>query len=334
MSVVAVFDSAAAPVAGSASLRAASARGPSVFCRSSGRDVEAGRAALAAADQERGRDRPDAEQRGAADLGAALGVRAPPAPREERYECDRLLHGAPWSSEVLGYFPFAYPTVMAGNGNTRPRSLDGMDTLGSILRAAAARGVRGRGAAVPGQPARAERRGPPGRDHRSGSIVFVVLTGWATVALMGRDGPTEEEFERVVVRSEQLAALPPARQRGDRVRAARGRRHRRAAGRVPGRARGGPGRRLAPRPRVPRVRPLLRRRHRARQLRGPDRPLPGHARARLRRRRRPAARAGRADAPARGGPPPRVGRARACASSGSEQRARYPSSPRRGVRAA
>jgi predicted Zn-dependent protease with MMP-like domain len=39
-------------------------------------------------------------------------------------------------------------------------------------------------------------------------VVFVLLTGWATVALMGRDGPSEEEFERVVIRSEQLAKFP------------------------------------------------------------------------------------------------------------------------------
>jgi predicted Zn-dependent protease with MMP-like domain len=40
------------------------------------------------------------------------------------------------------------------------------------------------------------------------ALVFVLLTGWATVALMGRDGPTEAEFERVVIRSEQLARFP------------------------------------------------------------------------------------------------------------------------------
>jgi predicted Zn-dependent protease with MMP-like domain len=41
-----------------------------------------------------------------------------------------------------------------------------------------------------------------------GAAALIVLTAWATVALMGRDGPTEEEFERVVVRSEQLALFP------------------------------------------------------------------------------------------------------------------------------
>jgi predicted Zn-dependent protease with MMP-like domain len=40
------------------------------------------------------------------------------------------------------------------------------------------------------------------------AALLVVLTAWATVALMGRDGPTEEEFERVVIRSEQLALFP------------------------------------------------------------------------------------------------------------------------------
>jgi predicted Zn-dependent protease with MMP-like domain len=42
----------------------------------------------------------------------------------------------------------------------------------------------------------------------AGALVLVLLTGWATVALMGSDGPTEEEFERVVIRSEQLALFP------------------------------------------------------------------------------------------------------------------------------
>jgi predicted Zn-dependent protease with MMP-like domain len=41
-----------------------------------------------------------------------------------------------------------------------------------------------------------------------GAIVFILGTAWATIGLMGTDGPTEEEFERVVVRSEQLAKFP------------------------------------------------------------------------------------------------------------------------------
>jgi len=40
------------------------------------------------------------------------------------------------------------------------------------------------------------------------AAIFVLGTAWITVGLMGRDGPTEEEFERVVVRSEQLAKFP------------------------------------------------------------------------------------------------------------------------------
>lgn len=42
----------------------------------------------------------------------------------------------------------------------------------------------------------------------AGAIVFVIFVAWMTVALMGRDGPTEEEFERVVTRSEELARSP------------------------------------------------------------------------------------------------------------------------------
>ena len=40
------------------------------------------------------------------------------------------------------------------------------------------------------------------------AIVFVLLTAWLTVGLMGRDGPSEEEMERVIVRSEELARTP------------------------------------------------------------------------------------------------------------------------------
>jgi predicted Zn-dependent protease with MMP-like domain len=40
------------------------------------------------------------------------------------------------------------------------------------------------------------------------AAVFVLVTAWITVSMMGSDGPTEEEFERVVVRSEQLAKFP------------------------------------------------------------------------------------------------------------------------------
>lgn len=41
-----------------------------------------------------------------------------------------------------------------------------------------------------------------------GATALVLLSAWATVALMG-DGPSEPEFERIVRRSEELAAQPP-----------------------------------------------------------------------------------------------------------------------------
>jgi predicted Zn-dependent protease with MMP-like domain len=40
------------------------------------------------------------------------------------------------------------------------------------------------------------------------AVVFVLMAAWATVGLMGRDGPSEEEMERVIVRSEELARTP------------------------------------------------------------------------------------------------------------------------------
>jgi predicted Zn-dependent protease with MMP-like domain len=40
------------------------------------------------------------------------------------------------------------------------------------------------------------------------AVVFILGTAWITIGLMGSDGPTEEEFERVVIRSEELARSP------------------------------------------------------------------------------------------------------------------------------
>jgi predicted Zn-dependent protease with MMP-like domain len=41
-----------------------------------------------------------------------------------------------------------------------------------------------------------------------GAIALILVTAWATVTLMGRDGPSEPEFERIVLRSESLARQP------------------------------------------------------------------------------------------------------------------------------
>lgn len=43
----------------------------------------------------------------------------------------------------------------------------------------------------------------------AGAIGLIVVTAWATVALMGDEGPSEPEFERTVRRSEALAQEPP-----------------------------------------------------------------------------------------------------------------------------
>ncbi len=40
------------------------------------------------------------------------------------------------------------------------------------------------------------------------AAALVLMTAWATVALMG-EGPSEQEFERIVERSERLARQPP-----------------------------------------------------------------------------------------------------------------------------
>src|SRR4051795_10656481 len=39
-------------------------------------------------------------------------------------------------------------------------------------------------------------------------VAFVLFVGFVTVTAMGSDGPSEEEFERLVRRSEELAASP------------------------------------------------------------------------------------------------------------------------------
>jgi predicted Zn-dependent protease with MMP-like domain len=41
-----------------------------------------------------------------------------------------------------------------------------------------------------------------------GAVALVLLTAWATVALMGSSGPSEAEFEHIVRRSEELAREP------------------------------------------------------------------------------------------------------------------------------
>jgi predicted Zn-dependent protease with MMP-like domain len=41
-----------------------------------------------------------------------------------------------------------------------------------------------------------------------GAVILMLLTAWGTVALTGRDGMTEPEFERLVRRSEELAREP------------------------------------------------------------------------------------------------------------------------------
>jgi predicted Zn-dependent protease with MMP-like domain len=42
-----------------------------------------------------------------------------------------------------------------------------------------------------------------------GAGALVLLLAWATVALMGDEGPSEAEFDRIVERSEAMAKLPP-----------------------------------------------------------------------------------------------------------------------------
>ena len=48
-----------------------------------------------------------------------------------------------------------------------------------------------------------------------GAIALMLFTAWATVALTGRDGMSDEEFERLVRRSEELAGQPDLREGTD-----------------------------------------------------------------------------------------------------------------------
>jgi predicted Zn-dependent protease with MMP-like domain len=48
-----------------------------------------------------------------------------------------------------------------------------------------------------------------------GGAALVLLTAWATVALTGRDGMSDVEFERLVRRSEELARQPELREQAD-----------------------------------------------------------------------------------------------------------------------
>ncbi len=41
-----------------------------------------------------------------------------------------------------------------------------------------------------------------------GGIALTLLTAWGAVALMGDDGPSEQQFDRIIERSEALARLP------------------------------------------------------------------------------------------------------------------------------
>lgn len=48
-----------------------------------------------------------------------------------------------------------------------------------------------------------------------GALLLMLATAWATVALTGRDGLSDHEFERLVRRSEELAAHPGLRDTTD-----------------------------------------------------------------------------------------------------------------------
>jgi len=107
--------------------------------------------------------------------------------------------------EVVRGTQIGYPTDIARN--TVARSLGRVDSLANILRAAA---VAAFAVGVllflvnPPEMSGAVRL----LVTLAAAVVFILGTAWITIGLMGSDGPTEEEFERVVVRSEQLAQFP------------------------------------------------------------------------------------------------------------------------------
>jgi predicted Zn-dependent protease with MMP-like domain len=82
-----------------------------------------------------------------------------------------------------------------------------VDSIGSILRAAAVAAFAV-GALLflvdPPELTGAARLGIT----LAAALVFALGVAWMTVAMMGSDGPSEEEFERVVIRSEELARSP------------------------------------------------------------------------------------------------------------------------------
>ena len=82
-----------------------------------------------------------------------------------------------------------------------------MDSLGQILRAAGAAALAVGVLLFLLNPPELSGAGRLGVTIVA-AVVFILLTGWVTVVMMGREGPTEEEFERVIVRSEQLARFP------------------------------------------------------------------------------------------------------------------------------
>jgi predicted Zn-dependent protease with MMP-like domain len=103
--------------------------------------------------------------------------------------------------KVEGEVLCTYPCGFARNA---ARSLDGMDSLRSILRAAAiAAFTVGLLLLLLNPPSLSGAGGL--LTLIAGVVVFVLVVAWLTVTMMGSDGPSEEEFERVVRRAERLA---------------------------------------------------------------------------------------------------------------------------------